>query len=545
MANRDRFTEREIRIARVLRPLGTKPMSRKQAEMVGRLLNLHWTSAYRLRRRFLADPVASSVAQRARGPKPGGRRVNTRAEQIIGDVLQRWVPKQHELAHPLLDIWLEIRRRCLLSAVVAPRRNTVVRRMVEHRDAQAALLATDQTAQTAPGHFVACAPLEIVQIDHTQADVEVIDEWFRRSMGRPWLSVAIDIATRCVVAIYVAMERPNAGTVALLLSRIALAKEAWLATIGVEVDWPMRGLPKTLHLDNAAEFKSRALRMGCGQYGIELMYRPVGRPQFGGHIERMNRTLMQRLKGLPGATGNSTAGRKARESADRAALSLQEFERWLTLEVAQRYHNSAHRGLMGATPASAWATLTQPLPPRLLPPGPDEAMRFLVHFMPMVSRTIQDDGLTLFHIRYWHPIFVAWRVSHRSAVVRYHPENLSRIFVSKGDTEYLEAGYADVRRPPISLWEQRAACRILKAQGKPKISEPLIFAAIDKQRQIVATARQVTKHARGQNDGRNRPRNRQPWAPPAQPQTCGSPVDYSRPVEPFTVEIWETPWHKL
>jgi len=479
-------------------------MSRQQAEMAGKLLGLHWTSVYRLRQRFLADPVASSIVQRARGPKPGGKRVNARAEQIIDDVLRRWVPKQRELAHPLLDTWMEVRRRCLLAAVTAPGRNTVARRMSEHRDAQAALLATDPSAQTAPGHFLASAPLEIVQIDHTQADVEVVDEWFRRSMGRPWVSVAIDIATRCVVAIYVAMERPNAGTVALLLSRVALAKEAWLASIDVEVDWPTHG----------------------------------------GHIERMNRTLMQRLKGLPGTTGNSTVGRKARESADRAALSLKEFERWLTLEVAQRYHNSAHRGLMAATPASAWATLAQTRPPRLLPPGPDEALRFLVRFMPTASRTIQGDGLTLFHIRYWHPIFVAWRISHRSVVVRYHPEDLSRIFVSKDGKEYLEARYADVRRPPISLWEQRAACRILKAQGKPEISEPLIFAAIDKQRQIVATARQVTKRARRHNDGRKRPPNGQPWSPPAQPQPSGSEVDYSRPVEPFPVEIWETPWHK-
>ena len=205
----------------------------------------------------------------------------------------------------------------------------------------------------------------------------------------------------------------------------------------------MRGVPKTLHLDNAAEFKSRAPRMGCAQYGIELMYRPVGRPQFGGHIERMNRTLMQRVKGLPGAVGNSTVGpiveHKARESANRALLSLNEFERWLALEVAQRYHHSAHSGVMGGTPASAWATLAQACPARLLPPGPDEALRFLVRFLPVAARTIQADGLTLFHIRYWHPIFVAWRVANRSVVVRYHPEDLSRIFVSKDGKDHLEA----------------------------------------------------------------------------------------------------------
>ncbi|MDB5787329.1 MAG: transposase [Caballeronia mineralivorans] len=42
------------------------------------------------------------------------------------------------------------------------------------------------------------------------------------------------------------------------------------------------------------------------------MYRPVGRPHFGGHIERLNRTLMERIRGLPGATESSPKGRKAR-----------------------------------------------------------------------------------------------------------------------------------------------------------------------------------------------------------------------------------------
>ena len=80
---------------------------------------------------------------------------------------------------------------------------------------------------------------------------------------------------------------------------MVLPKTAWLQSLGVEADWPMNGIPKCLHLDNAAEFKSRALRTGCAQYGIELTYRPVGRPHFGGHVERLNRTLMERLKGLP------------------------------------------------------------------------------------------------------------------------------------------------------------------------------------------------------------------------------------------------------
>ena len=316
----------------------------------------------------------------------------------------------------------------------------------------------------------ASRPLEIVQVDHTQADVFVVDRFTRRTLGRPWLSVAIDVSTRCILAIYLGMGRPNAATVALLVSRIVLPKEGWLKTLEVEADWPMHGIPKTLHLDNAAEFRGRALRLGCAEYGIELDYRPVGRPHYGGHIERLNRTLMQRLQGLPGATGNSPKGRKASKPEAKASLTLGELERWLAMEISQRYHHSEHRGLHGATPTSAWLARADGSV-RTLAPGADASLHFLIHFMPVVPRTIQADGLTLFYIRYWHPIFAAWRETRRAVRVRYHPEDLSCVFVSVDGKSCIRATYADTRRPAISLWEQRAAVKALREQGNPKASE--------------------------------------------------------------------------
>lgn len=131
----------------------------------------------------------------------------------------------------------------------------------------------------------------------------LVSEYDRKVIGRPWLTIALDVATRCVLSFYVGMDRPAAATVGLLLTRAALSKAPWLAKIEADADWPMRGIPRVLHLDNAAEFKSRALRSGCREFGIHLMYRPVGRPHFGGHIERLNRTLMERVRGLPEATG--------------------------------------------------------------------------------------------------------------------------------------------------------------------------------------------------------------------------------------------------
>ena len=536
MSSSAAITEREVKIASVLRPLGNAPLTRELALLAAQLLDVHWTHVYRLRRRFLASPVTSSLAIHKTGRR-AGHRLDPGVEAIVQIALHQWMPQQIHLAHPLLDLCNEVGQRCTDADLSQPSRNTVAERWALYREEQQALLANDPKSQKAPGNFNVKSVLDIVQIDHTQADAFVVDPWFRRSMGRPWLTLAIDIASRCVVGFYVGMERPNAGTVALLLSRIALPKAPWLAALGATAEWPMQGIPRILHLDNAAEFKSKALRAGCTQYGIDLMYRPVGKPYFGGHIERLNRTLMQRLKGLPGSTGNSVKGCKEKAPEEEAALTLKEFERWLAVEIGMRYHHSPHRGLMGNTPASAWNALSDIQPPRQLRSGPEEAWDWLVHLMPLTHRTVQFDGVTMFHIRYWHPIFAAWRVERKKLIVRYHPEDLSRIFVSTHGQHYIEVRCADLRRPGISLWEHRAICRILRGDKRP-VSEASIFQAIEAQRQIIAKARADTRLQRREGP-RKKPKVRpQPWVPPVTAETSAE-VDYGKTLKPFEVEIWD------
>nr|WP_301542501.1 Mu transposase C-terminal domain-containing protein [Cupriavidus basilensis] len=506
---------------------------------------MHRSTVYRLRQRFIADPVASALRPYVRGPRPGGPRLSAQVESIVNDVLIGWLPRQHHLAHPLFEVVVEIRKRCAAAGVTTPARSTISRRWASLRREEALRLAELPAAAIPPGHFVARCPMDIVQVDHTLADVILVDDAYRRPIGRPWLSLAIDVATRCVVGLYVGMDRPNAATVALLLTRVVLPKANWLASLEVSADWPMHGIPKVLHLDNAAEFKSRALRSGCRQYGVELMYRPAGRPYFGGHIERLNRTIMERVHSLPGSTGSSPKGRKARPPEREASLTIREFEQWLLLEIVQRYHHNAHRGLHGATPYSMWATLGGVTPPRLLPDTASEALRFLIQFLPMTYRTIQADGLTLFYIRYWHPIFAAWRATKQKVITRFHPEDLSRIFVSVDGKQYLEATFADLRRGRVSLWEQRSALRHLRAQGQTYVSEAMLFAAIDEQRRIVARARSQTLGAsrRGTVLKDLVPRNfRQETAPVRKSDSASEPaeasIDYSKPAPAFDVEQW-------
>ena len=121
-------------------------------------------------------------------------------------------------------------------------------------------------------------------------------------------------------------------------------------------------------------------------------------------------------------------------------------------------------------------------------------------------------------------------------IVRYHPEDLSRIFVSTSGRHYVEAHFADLRRPPVSVWEHRAACRELRAAGHRRISESLIFQAMERQRHILSRAIQDTRTSR-------RHRSRAPEVFPSALTSrlddgAPSPVDYDLPAPDYHVEQW-------
>jgi len=139
---------------------------------------------------------------------------------------------------------------------------------------------------------VASLPLDLVQIDHTLADVIVVDETERRPVGRPWLTLAIDVATRSVAGFYLSLDSPSSTSVALAIAHAVLPKSDYLRLVGVDRSWPVHGIPQTFHLDNAKEFHGQALERGCREHGIELRYRPPRTPHYGGHIERLIGTFM-------------------------------------------------------------------------------------------------------------------------------------------------------------------------------------------------------------------------------------------------------------
>ena len=125
----------------------------------------------------------------------------------------------------------------------------------------------------------------------------------------PVISLAIDVATRCVLGAHVALEAPSALAVALCIEHACLPKDRGALLMTSDVPWPMFGLLKRMLVDNGPDFHGVALQRGCSEYGITLSYRPVRQPHFGGHIERLIGTMMGRVHLLPGTTDSSPTAR--------------------------------------------------------------------------------------------------------------------------------------------------------------------------------------------------------------------------------------------
>jgi putative transposase len=282
-----------------------------------------WVRRYRQGEGLLTDLVPRRSG--------GGRhrsRLPAATERLIAEALERCYlarPKPSEAA-----LRREIVRRCRQAGLKPPARNTVRARLdrldpvrvMGRREGPDAARRLRAVAGATPE---VAAPLDLVQMDHTPVDLIVVDVAGREPLGRPYLTLAIDVFSRAVLGFLVTLEAPSATSVGLCLAHAAADKRPWLEFRGIEAEWPMHGKPRALAVDNAAEFHGEALRRGCEQHGIELRFRPPGQPQYGGVVERVLGTLMARVHELPGTTFSNPAARGDYAAERDAALTLAEL----------------------------------------------------------------------------------------------------------------------------------------------------------------------------------------------------------------------------
>lgn len=394
----------------------------------------------RLRGQYQAQRRASGLL-----PTPGGRRSGTtvlapRTEQVIAHAIVRYYARPERTSQ--LEVALRAQSLCRRLRWPVPGISTVVRRIraAEGYEMDRAKLGSKRAREiwrAVPGKLFVDAPLSVCQIDHTLVDVLILSEDRSQVLGRPWLTVAMDVGTRCVLGIHLTMDAPSSVSVALCIEHATLPKVR--ENKGHPGRWPMYGKCRLILVDNAREFRGHAMEAGCAEHGIELDFRPPGQPRYGGHIERMMGTLMRMVHGLAGTTFSNVQDRGKYPSERRAQMTLSELREWLVTRICQHYHVRRHRAL-GIAPLIAWerawtassGDLTSP--PLMVSPE-----QFRLDFLPCTQRLIRRDGITFRRSRYWHPAMTASIGRDRSVRVRFHPQDPSRIWWREQDGTIVEA----------------------------------------------------------------------------------------------------------
>lgn len=249
--------------------------------------------------------------------------------------------------------------------------------------------------------------------------------------------------------------------------------------MNIEANWPCWGIMNTIHVDNAKEFHGNMLRKACQNYGINIKFRPIATPHWGGHIERLMGTFAKEIHNLPGTTFSSESERKKYDSEKNASFTLNEFEKWITLFITKIYHIRYHSSL-GKSPLKKFeegiiGTSGIGIPPRIL-----DEMQTRLDFMPFVERSIQEYGIVIDHIYYYNDILRPYIHNmdgnqKKKYLFKRDPRDISKIyFWEEKNSTYHEIAYRNTSLPPISIWEHRDILKKLKEKNKD-IKESSIF----------------------------------------------------------------------
>ena len=306
-------------------------------------------------------------------------------------------------------------------------------------------------------------PLERVELDHTALDLIVVDEEDRLPIGRPTVTLALDVYSGFPAGIHVGFEAAGYGAAMRCLLHAILPKEDARARYGTTHGWPVYGVPETLVVDRAPHLVGGDLEDACGQLGIVLEPSPAGRPWFKGAIERQFRTHNTGLvHGLPGTTFSNVLERGEYDAEGMACISLARFREILHVYLLDVYGQEWNRGVEGV-PAQRWAEAEAAgWTPALYHDA--EEIRLLLGRSAV--RTIQRAGIDHLCLRYQSADLDALRralPAGTPVALKYDPEDLGALHVQVPTAQRDPEGPAWLRVPALhqeyagglSLWKHR------------------------------------------------------------------------------------------
>lgn len=452
-----------------------------------------------------SEKISSLISNKHKRGKKGSR-IDPVSNKIIEDVIEELYLTKQRIGFP--KIYDTIKAECKKIKITPPHENTV-RNRIKDIDPKFALKRrfSAKKANEKYGNFEGeypegNFPLEVYQIDHTPLDIIVVDEISRKPIGRPHLTLALDVYSRMVAGFYVSLQAPGYFSVSQCLYNAFLPKDDFLKKYHVEGEWEIYGIPSKYAVDNGKDLIGLDMQRVCDEFGMTMVRRPVGRPVYGGQIERILGTINKQIHNLPGSTFSTIAEKGEYDSIKNATFSLEEITQWLTEFIVNKYHNRVHHGI-GMTPKQKYFMGIfgdDEHPGTGLPPIVENIQSIKIALLPAFYRTVQKDGITLDGITYYSDVLRTWinredeQGNKLKFKVKRDPLSIQKLYFFDPEIkDYFELHYRKLHAPDMTLWDLYAAKRYLKEHNIDDANEDAIFEANERLLEIEKNAKEKTQ----------------------------------------------------
>lgn len=496
------FNLAQQREQHLLAYLAIENRSREDAVALSKLFGLGLTQTYKLRNDYIENPDLISLMPEKRTGGKGKSRLdpetNAIIERSIDDVYATRAKRK------VFKVIQEVRIRCRKLSLKAPSENTV-RARIRSRSPRQPLAAREGDKIAAESYDLIKGsfpeqkwPLSTVQYDHTRMNIQIVDPETLKPIGRPWITIGYDVKTKCVVGMHMSMAAPDSVAVGLVIVNTIIPKSEWLHQLKLDTDWPMYGKPDVIHVDNGKDFRSKAVERACAKHRITLEYRPLGKTEYGGGVERSFRTLMSEIEDLDGSTFANIQQKGKYDSEGNAIYTFDDIQEIMIIFITKIYHERKHHGLPGKIPPrKAWEVGIFGDPGadilgRGMPLVINNQRHLLIEFLKQERRNIRREGIVLDYMHYSDDVLTAFiaKGHTKRQIIKRDPRDLSVIFLLDPETgEYYDIPYRDMSRPPITLWEHKLSLKLARDRLVDEINEDIIFEGIDEIRGVTKNAK--------------------------------------------------------
>ena len=502
--NDSEYKEAKRRYEAIL-PLLEKNLSRKDSVEYSKKIGIHFTTLYRWQERYKSTGTILGLISNKVGAKKGNTRLNNEIEILIKRIIDNYyLTIQKPSIQSVVD---KVLAECKRMNIIAPHSNTIRNRIesiteYEKLKKQGNRGIARTKYEPAPNKFEADYPLQLIEIDHTPCDIILVDDEHRLPIGRPWITVAIDIYSRMIVGYYLSMNAPSVTSVGMCVSNTILPKDTLLAKFDVNSNWNVWGFPETIHVDNGADFRAEAVKKAGLAHGINIEFRPVGRANFGGHIERVIGTLMHEIHNLPGTTFSNIKQRGEYDSDANASMTFFEFEKWLVTFITKIYHKRVHNSL-SLTPEQQWEEgLFGDENSIGFIQKPSSNSTIILDFLPIYERTIQKNGVNIDGLNYYEHV-LRTKINQtengkkKQFIFKRDPRDIRYVwFYEESTKEYFKIPVANQNMPSMTAWEFDSIKTNLKNKGLKRVNQDAILEAREELHNQIQLSVKNSKKAR-------------------------------------------------